>query len=72
MISLEQWRVVIASWHAWKRFAGGTRGRFPKCNLFNLKLYFYVDDIHDELCALHNFDLIGVSESHLDNNIVDS
>ena len=26
----------------------------------------------DELCALHNFDLIGVSESHLDNNIAAS
>ena len=25
-----------------------------------------LDDIHDELCALHNFDLIGVSESHFD------
>ena len=118
MISLEQWRVVIGSWHARKRFAGVMRGRFPKCNLFNLKLDCYVlcfslvlihillilahdvetnpgpnysqslsichvnvhsllrpgrlDDIHDELCALHNFDLIGVSESHLDNNIVDS
>ena len=31
-----------------------------------------LNDINDELCALHNFDLIGVSESHLDNNIVDS
>ena len=26
----------------------------------------------DELCALHNFDLIGVIESHLDNNIAAS
>ena len=118
MISLEQWRVVIGSWHARKRFAGVMRGRFPKCNLFNLKLDCYVlcfslvlihillilahdvetnpgpnysqslsichvdvhsllrpgrlDDTHDELCALHNFDLIGVGELHLDNNIVDS
>ena len=42
MISLEQWRVVIGSWHARKRFAGGTRGRFPKCNLFIFKLNCYV------------------------------
>ena len=28
-----------------------------------------IDDIYEELCILHEFDIIGVSESHLDSSI---
>ena len=28
-----------------------------------------IDDLYEELCVLHEFDIIGVSESHLDSSI---